>query len=174
MENTIFTRSESANSNYLAAICRIGEIHPIEGADRIVSTTVNGFTMIVSKEMKEGDIVVYFPVETAICEKYLSVNNLYEIGQFEKNSNVEEVKKILAESEALPDDDTEGKLECMNKAKSMCGFFNKYGRVRILKLKEPSLVTTGFDRKNLKFEVKKPESKYRFIKEYIMAELMLL
>ena len=135
MENTIFTKSESANSNYLATICRIGETHPIEGADRIVSTTVNGFTMIVSKEMKEGDIVVYFPVETAICEKYLSVNNLYEIGQFEKNSNVEEVKKILAESEALPDDDTEGKLECLNKAKSMCGFFNKYGRVRILKLK---------------------------------------
>lgn len=135
MENTIFTKSESANSNYLAAICRIGETHPIEGADRIVSTTVNGFTMIVSKEMKEGDIVVYFPVETAICEKYLSVNNLYEMGQFEKNSNAEEVKKILAESEALPDDDTEGKLECLNKAKSMCGFFNKYGRVRILKLK---------------------------------------
>ena len=135
MESTIFTKSESANSNYLAAICRIGETHPIEGADRIVSTTVNGFTMIVSKEMKEGDIVVYFPVETAICEKYLSANNLYEIGQFEKNSNVEEVKKILTESEALPDDDTEGKLECLNKAKSMCGFFNKYGRVRILKLK---------------------------------------
>ena len=72
--------------------------------------------MIVSKEMKEGDIVVYFPVETAICEKYLSANNLYEIGQFEKNGNAEDVKKILAESEALPDNDTEGKLACLNKA----------------------------------------------------------
>ena len=135
MEPTIFTKSENANSNYLATICRIGETHPIEGADRIVSTTVNGFTMIISKEMKEGDIVVYFPVETAICEKYLSANNLYEIGQFEKNSNAEDIKKILMESEALPDDDTEGKLQCLSKAKSMCGFFNKYGRVRILKLK---------------------------------------
>lgn len=119
----------------MATICRIGETHPIEGADRIVSTTVNGFTMIISKEMKKGDIVVYFPVETAICEKYLSANNLYEIGQFEKNSNAEDIKKILIESEALPDDDTEGKLQCLSKAKSMCGFFNKYGRVRILKLK---------------------------------------
>lgn len=135
MEPTIFTKSENANSNYLATICRIGETHPIEGADRIVSTTVNGFTMIISKEMKEGDIVVYFPVETAICEKYLSANNLYEIGQFEKNSNAEDIKKILIESEALPDDDTEGKLQCLSKAKSMCGFFNKYGSVRILKLK---------------------------------------
>lgn len=118
MKDTVFTKSESANSNYLAAICRIGETHPIEGADRIVSTTVNGFTMIIPKEMKEGDIVVYFPVETAICEKYLAANNLYEMGLFEKNSNAEEVKKILAESEALPDDDAEGRLVCLTKAKS--------------------------------------------------------
>ena len=111
MEPTIFTKSENANSNYLATICRIGETHPIEGADRIVSTTVNGFTMIISKEMKEGDIVVYFPVETAICEKYLSPNHLYEIGQFEKNSNAEDIKKRLMESEDLPDDDTQGKLK---------------------------------------------------------------
>ena len=135
MENKIFTRSEDANSNYLASICKIGPTHPIKGADRIVSTTVNGFTMIISKEMKEGDIVVYFPIETSICEKYLSANNLYEIGLFEKNSNAKEIKKILTESEALPDDDTEGKLSCLSRAKTMCGFFNKYGRVRILKLK---------------------------------------
>jgi len=39
--------------------------------------------------------------------------------------------------------------------------------IRILEMNNPEIVTTGFDRKNLKFEVKKPASKYDFVKAYI-------
>ena len=130
-----FILTKDANPNYLATICRVGEIHPIEGADRLVKTVINGYDIVISKEHKEGDIVVYFPVESVISEKYLSANNLYEMGEFERNSNAEEVKKLLVESEALPDDDVEGKKEIHEKARALCGFFNKHGRVRILKLR---------------------------------------
>lgn len=133
--NNRFILTKEANPNYLATICKIGAIYPIEGADRLVKTVVNGYDIVISKDYKEGDIVVYFPVESSISEKYLSANNLYEMSEFERNSNAEEVKKILTEAEAFPDDDIERKQECLSKAKALCGFFNKYGRVRILKLR---------------------------------------
>lgn len=130
-----FKLTKDANPNYLATICRVGQITPIEGADRLVKTVINGYDIVISKEYKEGDIVVYFPVESVISEKYLSANNLYEMGEFERNSNADEVKKLLVESEALPDDNVEGKKEIHEKARALCGFFNKHGRVRILKLR---------------------------------------
>ena len=130
-----FVLTGDANPNYLCTICRIGEMFPIEGADRLVKTVINGYDIVISKDHKEGDIVVYFPVETSICEQYLSANNLYEMGEFEKNSNAEEVKEILTKAEALKDTDIEGKTALLAEAKSKCGFFNKHGRVRILKLR---------------------------------------
>ena len=130
-----FVLTEGANPNYLCTICRIGEMFPIEGADRLVKTVINGYDIVISKDHKEGDIVVYFPVETSICEQYLSANNLYEMGEFEKNFNAEEVKEILTKAEALKDTDIEGKTALFAEAKSKCGFFNKHGRVRILKLR---------------------------------------
>ena len=130
-----FVLTEGANPNYLCTICRIGEMFPIEGADRLVKTVINGYDIVISKEHKEGDIVVYFPVETSICEQYLSANNLYEIGEFERNSNAEDVKEILTKAESLKDTDIEGKSALLAEAKTKCGFFNKHGRVRILKLR---------------------------------------
>ena len=130
-----FVLTEGANPNYLCTICRIGEMFPIEGADRLVKTVINGYDIVISKDNKEGDIVVYFPVETSICEQYLSANNLYEIGEFERNSNADEVKEILTKAESLKDTDIEGKSALLAEAKTKCGFFNKHGRVRILKLR---------------------------------------
>lgn len=127
-----FILKKGANPNYLATICKIGEIYPIENADNLVKTVVNGYDIVVSKDYKEGDIVVYFPVETAICEGYLSANNLYDRSEFERNSNAEEVKTLLLESE---DADESKRIEIAAKVKGMCGFFGKNGRVRILKLR---------------------------------------
>ena len=119
--------------NYLATICRIGEMLPIEGADRLMKTVINGYDIVIGKDNKPGDIVVYFPVETSICEEFLSKNNLYERGEFERNSNAEEIKSLIVEAEGA---ETEEKgAEIMAKIKSMCGFFGKHGRVRILKLR---------------------------------------
>lgn len=124
--------TKDANPNYLATICKIGETFPIENADRLVKTVVNGYDIIISKEYKAGDIVVYFPVETSICEKYLSANNQYERGEFERNANAEEVKRLIEKAESA---DEQSAAEYAAQIKSMCGFFNKNGRVRILKLR---------------------------------------
>ena len=128
-----FILKEGANPNYLCTICKIGETTPIEGADRLVKTVVNGYDIVISKEMTPGTVVVYFPVECALSPEYLGVNNLFERAEFERNANAEEVKALIEQAENA---DTEEKVvEIATKIKSMCGFFDKRGRVRILKLR---------------------------------------
>lgn len=85
--NTFFKLSENHNPNYLATICKIDEVYPIEGADKLVKTVINGYDIVISKEHKPGDIVIYIPVETSICENFLSKNNLYEFTEAHRNSN---------------------------------------------------------------------------------------
>lgn len=126
--------SKNANPNYLATICRIEELTPIPNADRLVKTVINGYDLVISKDSKVGDLVVYFPVETAINETFLGPNNLYELGECELNDNF---MAVLSIKDALKNEvvDSEKYNELSAQAKSMCGFFNKYGRVRILKLR---------------------------------------
>ena len=131
--NKILIKTEDANPNYLATICQIDELYPIEGADRLMRTVINGYDMVVSKDMKPGDTVVYFPVETAICEQFLSANNLYEMSEAHRNSNFTEVEELIKFANTAEDD--QDAKQAMATAKSMCGFFNKRGRVRMLKLR---------------------------------------
>lgn len=131
--STFLKKSEDANPNYLATICQIENLYPIEGADRLMRTVINGNDMVVSKDMKVGDVVVYFPVETAICEQFLSANNLYELSEAHRNSNFDYVEQLM--KAAQDTDDAEVAKIHMTNAKSMCGFFNKRGRVRMLKLR---------------------------------------
>lgn len=134
--NKRFVLTKDANPNYLATICKIGETFPIEGADKLVKTVVNGYDIVIGKDHKEGDIVVYFPVESSISDMYLSANNLYERSEFERNANADAVKEYLVELEKADEEqDTQKAEELSAKIKSMCGFFNKTGRVRILKLR---------------------------------------
>lgn len=128
-----FILKEGANPNYLCTICKIGETLPIEGADRLVKTVVNGYDIVVSKEMVPGTVVVYFPVECAISPDYLGANNLFERSEFERNANAEEIKALIEKAETAESD--EKAAEIVAKIKSMCGFFDKRGRVRILKLR---------------------------------------
>lgn len=131
--STFLRKTEDANPNYLATICQIENLYPIEGADRLMRTVINGNDMVVSKDMKVGDIVVYFPVETAICEQFLSANNLYELSEAHRNANFAEVEELIKFANTSEDD--QDAKQAMAKAKSMCGFFNKRGRVRMLKLR---------------------------------------
>ena len=129
----LFSISKNPDVNYLASIQRIEKVDPIPNADRLQKTTVNGYDMIISKDMKVGDIVLHFPVECCISEKFLSANNLYERAEFERNSNAEDVKVLIENAEK--ETDPGKKTEILNEVKGMCGFFNSKGRVRILKLR---------------------------------------
>lgn len=55
----------------LASIRRIAEIREIEGADNIVCAVVDGWTLVTQKSngFKEGDLVVYFEIDSVLPER---------------------------------------------------------------------------------------------------------
>ena len=133
MSKIMLTQSENANVNYLATICKIGELFPIENSDNLLKTVVNGFNIVVDKNTQVGDTVIYFPTECAICSEFLSVNNLYEFTERERNANYAEVEVALAACNEIKDDAERN--ERFKEIRRMAGFFNKHGRVRAINLR---------------------------------------
>lgn len=120
----MFTKSENFKEEYCAQIVKVGELVPIENSDFLAKTTINGFNVVVGKnDVKEGDVMLYAKLETEINADFLSVNNQFEIGERHLNKNYDEVQALL----------DEGKED---EAKKLVGYFNKYGRVRIVKLRK--------------------------------------
>lgn len=119
---TMLSCSERIKQEYCCTVVQIGECFPIEGADRIQRTLVNGQDMVISKEIKPGDIMIYAANETALLPEFLSANNLYGIGDFELNANAAEVEALIRE-------------EKKDEAKALCGFFTPQNRVKMLKLR---------------------------------------
>lgn len=100
MAKKIFTISENSASEYRCTVVKIGEVRPVEGADKLGQTLVAGETVVVRKDqVKEGDVLMYAPIETVLHTGFLSANNLYEIGEYGKNSNGEEVGALIIESD---------------------------------------------------------------------------
>lgn len=120
----MFTKSDNIRLEYCAQIVKIGELYPIEGSDFLVKTNIGGaYQVVVGKnDVKTGDIMVYCKLETAINKDFLSVNNQFELGERHLNKNYEEVSRLISEGQT-------------DKAKKLVGYFNKHGRVRIVKLR---------------------------------------
>jgi hypothetical protein len=130
MATKIFSQSQDMKQEYCASIVRIGEVKPIEGSDFLGVTLVNGIEVVVRKDaVTEGQIMFFAPQETALNLKFLSVNNQFELGEYEQNANADEVRKLK----------DEGKTE---EAKQLVGYFNKRGRVRAMKLR--GIYSKGF------------------------------
>ena len=130
-------KSKDINLNYAAKVCRIDAIEPIAGADRIVNAILGNDKAIVPRDMKVGDIVIFFPCETVICDEYLSHHNLYD--DFAKNSNAEVYRQLrddiaILQADKVHDNSVEI-TTALERLKKMKGFFNKTGRVRMLKLR---------------------------------------
>lgn len=113
--------SPGIKHEYCCTVVQIGECFPIEDADRIQKTLVNGMSMVISKDIKPGDIMIYAANETALNPDFLRVNNLYGISDYTMNANRSEVEKLLESDH--------------EKAKALCGFFTPQNRVKMLKLK---------------------------------------
>ena len=123
MTKEIFTLSKNAKLEYSCTVVQIGEVKPVEGSDFLGATLVNGNPIVVRKDMiKEGDIMIYAPIETVLNKKFLSVNNLFELSEREMNSNYKEVQALIDE-------------EKKEEAKKKVGFFNKHGRVKLIRLR---------------------------------------
>jgi len=90
------------NENYAGIVAEIKSIIPLEGMNNVVHTNLFGNLVIVGKDCKEGDIGIFFPIETQLTEKYLSENNLYRKqelnkdqtlkGYFEENGRIRAMK----------------------------------------------------------------------------------
>lgn len=150
MNSNFFVKSKNFTQEYCASIVKIGEIKPIEGADRIGQTFVNGESLVINKNSTfEGDILIYVSNECQLQNEFLSINNFYNFDCKEFNSNYQEIKKLI----------DSGKTE---EAKRLIGFFDKNRRVRRIKLKgipsigclftKKELVKFSSDLENINFE----------------------
>ena len=110
----MLTRSENHNPNYLAKIIRISNLTPIEGADKIQIANVDFQSVVVSKDVKEGDIMVYFPVESQIDSGFLSHFNSFRNKELNKNPQ------------------------------KSGGFFDDKGRVKALRLFKGTVKSNGY------------------------------
>jgi hypothetical protein len=119
----IFTKSDNFKEEYCATIVKVGELKDIENSDNLKQAIIDGFSVVVNKnDVNEGDYMIYCKNETELNSQFLSVNNMYEIGERERNANHAEVEKLIGE----------GKND---EAKKMVGYFNKNGRVKMIRLR---------------------------------------
>ena len=81
--------SKNASLNYLAKFYRINKLKPIEGADNIQLTIIDFQEIVLSKSVKIGDYVVYFPVECAINPEFVAHTNSFR----DSDLNVDKDKK---------------------------------------------------------------------------------
>lgn len=68
---------EVKDKNYCASVVVINKLVELPGANTIQHAIIFGNSIIVSKEAKEGDIGLFFPVETQLSQEFLYNNNLY-------------------------------------------------------------------------------------------------
>jgi hypothetical protein len=97
-------------SNYKATIVEITNLHPHRNADRLECTNIFGNNVIVGKDVKIGDIGVYFPVECQLSEEFARANDLIRRkdengnpagGMLEENRRVRAIKLRGERSEGL-------------------------------------------------------------------------
>lgn len=99
------------NSDYCATVVTISKLVALENCDNVQHAIIMGNSVVVSKDTKEGDMGLFFPVETQLSPKYLSYNNLYrkeelnqdnaKKGYFEINGRIRCVKFRGNKSEGL-------------------------------------------------------------------------
>lgn len=74
--------SEKHNPNYLAKVVKIKVVKPIAGADKIVSTVIDGNNLIISVDDIIGTVGIFFPVECRISDSFLSKLNLFKHSEY--------------------------------------------------------------------------------------------
>ena len=99
------------NRNYCATVVEITKLVELPNCSNVQYAIIMGNSVVVSKQVKVGDIGLFFPVETQLSKEYLSANNLYrkpelnsnpeEKGYFEENGRIRCVKFKQNKSEGL-------------------------------------------------------------------------
>lgn len=74
-------------SEHCGYVVQINELNPHSNADRLQIATIFGASVIVSLDVKIGDLGVYFPIDLQLSEEYCAQNNLVR-KKDENGSNV--------------------------------------------------------------------------------------
>lgn len=61
---------------YTALITKI-RTSPIPGADFVQKGNCSGYTVVVGKEVKDGDLGIFFPADGQLSQRMTIENNLY-------------------------------------------------------------------------------------------------
>lgn len=84
---------EPKNINYSAIVVEIRTLIPLEKCDNVQGAIIMGNQVVVSKNVRVGDIGLYFPLECALSKEYLSNNNLYRVHKNKPNLNIDTTLK---------------------------------------------------------------------------------
>ena len=74
----MLNKTKDHNANYLAKVVKIDNVRKHPSADRLLITTIDGNNVITGSDLKEGDLVIYFPLECSINLDYLTWSNSFE------------------------------------------------------------------------------------------------
>ena len=75
------------NSNYAAVVVEIKTLVPLENCDNVQAAIIMGNQVIVSKEVKVGDVGIFFPLECQLMHTYMYENNLYSHSEKNKDKD---------------------------------------------------------------------------------------
>ena len=75
------------SKNYACSVVEIKNLFPIEGADKIQRCNINGNDVIVSKDIKLGDKMLYFPALCKLNLDFCKFNNLFSNTELNADTN---------------------------------------------------------------------------------------
>lgn len=101
----LYSQSENMKKEYCCSVVQIGSLVPVEGSDFLCVTQINGIPLIVRKDQVQEGQTMFY-----------AANECQLIGEFCEKNNLY--------------DDPE-----YNTDHTKRGYFNKYGRVRMIKLR---------------------------------------
>lgn len=73
----MLSKSSQANPNYVATIVKLQGLRKHENADKLQVCNVLGTTVVTGLDAKDGDICVFFPLECALSQEFLSWTNSF-------------------------------------------------------------------------------------------------
>jgi hypothetical protein len=75
-------------SNYLAKVVKLTNVRKHSNADRLQCVAIDGNNIITGSGAKDGDIVIYFPLECQINGEFLRDTNSYSDSTLNKDTSV--------------------------------------------------------------------------------------
>ncbi len=92
------------NKNYCAVVVELRNFATLDNCDNVKAALIFGYSVIVGKDIKAGDVGLFFPVECQLSQEFLGKNNLFrkaeygnadpdaKTGYFESHGRIKAVK----------------------------------------------------------------------------------